>query len=448
MSRPPLAPSCAALLAIIVAFGRPCAAASDAPASDLSELTARNRQLQSQVENQQRQINELRQRLDAMQSTLAVKEPVRAEADFTPAPPREPMRFASPAISSGKEIRVSGEVGVGFFKTRSNGAFPHAEFRVDEARLFVEAPVWKNVYFFTGLELTTRESRDNNMHIGEMYVDIEDLFALGRHQRVNLRIGRFNIPFGDEYLSRNVMANPLITHSVADIWGIDEGVQIYGSFGPVQYNLAVQNGGADTQHDYNRDKSVTVRLSYDPTQSLHFSASAHRTGKLDVAEDSVSEIWFGGEYLGPVGRLPATQTFQASLVDLEAKWQWRQGYVSAAVGVMHIDDDRPAADDSRRAHFYSIEGVQQLTQKLFVATRFGEIHVDGGYPLVGLGDYGKLYYRSPPTKNLQRISLGLGYRFAEPLVWKIEYSQERGYFITHLPRYNEEMFSTELGLKF
>ena len=110
-------------------------------------------------------------------------------------------------------------------------------------KLFVEAPVWKNVYFFTGLELTTREAADEYFHVGELYADMEDVLTAGRQYTLSLRAGRFSIPFfGEEYQYRNIMANPLITSTPrADIWGTDEGVQAYhGSLG----RAAVQSRGA------------------------------------------------------------------------------------------------------------------------------------------------------------------------------------------------------------
>ncbi len=430
-------------LAIVAGAG--LSRASEVTSRDLDELLTQNHNLQREVQKQQQQIDELRHRLDEVQNKEIVKNP-----DHNPVAPEPavPVRLESPVLRAGREIRVSGEVGLGFFSSGRDGAFPNAEFRVDEARIFLEAPVWKKVYFFTGMELATRESRESNLHLGELYADIEDVLAGGHNQRLNLRLGRFNIPFGEEYQSRNVMMNPLITHSVADIWGIDEGIQIYGTLGSFQYNLAVQNGGADTRRDYNKDKSVTARLSVEPVKSLHLSVSAHRTGKLDVAKDISSEIWFGGEYLGPLGAPATTQTFQASFFELDAEWHWSAGHVTATAGAMRVDDDRPATNDARTARFHSIEIVHQISPKFYGAARFGEISIAQGYPLVGLGNYAKFYYASPPTKNLQRLSLGLGYRFAEPLIWKMEYSWETGDFITGVSRNNDDMFSTEIGLKF
>lgn len=36
------------------------------------------------------------------------------------------------------------------------------------------------------------------------------------------------------------MENPLISHSLSDLWGIDPGVELYGTVGDFNYVVAVQ----------------------------------------------------------------------------------------------------------------------------------------------------------------------------------------------------------------
>ena len=105
------------------------------------------------------------------------------------------------------------------------------------------------------------------------------------------------VPFGEEYLSRYAIDNPLISHSLSDLWGVDEGVELYGKVGPVRYTMAVQNGGIPDTLDYNDDKSVAGRLEYDPARWLHLSASGMRTGDLQVSGDQLSAMWFGNGFL-------------------------------------------------------------------------------------------------------------------------------------------------------
>jgi hypothetical protein len=95
-----------------------------------------------------------------------------------------------------------------------------AEFRIDEAKLFVEAPIWGDVYFYSELNLATREESNVALHLGELYLDFENVSQLWNCDRMlNLRIGRLDIPFGEEYLTRDAIDNPLISHSLVDFWG-------------------------------------------------------------------------------------------------------------------------------------------------------------------------------------------------------------------------------------
>ena len=166
--------------------------------ADVKELVEQNRLLAEQVRAQQKQIDELRSRLDRMDE------------------PASPVKL--PSGESDRSIRLSGEVSIGYFDGQKNSWAPTSEFRVDDARIFVEASVWKNVFLYGALEITTREANDEYFHVGELYVDVEDLWRGGRNHSLSLRAGRMNLPFGEEYLVRNAIDNPLISHSLADIW--------------------------------------------------------------------------------------------------------------------------------------------------------------------------------------------------------------------------------------
>src|SRR5581483_11623563 len=178
-------------------------------------------------------------------------------------------------------IQLSGEGAAAFFETGSQGAFPHNEFRVDEAKLFLDAPVWENVYAFAEINLAEHERPDVYLLLGEFYVDFEDVSQLwGRDGQLNVRFGRMDVPFGEEYISRDAIDNPLITHSLSDFWGVDEGLELYGAIGKFSYVVAVQNGGVPDSRDFTSDKSVAGRLSFDPNRWLHLSVSGLRTGQL------------------------------------------------------------------------------------------------------------------------------------------------------------------------
>ena len=398
--------------------------------ADVKELVEQNRQLVEQVRAQQKQIDELRHRLDRIDE------------------PTTPVQL--PAAESSRSIRLSGEASVGYFDGGKNSSTPSSEFRVDDARLFVEASVWKNVFFYSALEITTREANDEYFHVGELYIDVEGLWRGDRNYSLSLRAGRMNLPFGEEYLVRNAIDNPLISHSLADIWGVDEGLQVYGTLGPVRYNLAVQNGSHATMRDFDSDKSVIARVAFDPTSQLSLSASVMRTGDLTVAGDETSEAWFANAFFRAIGPPGAATVFDVELAEIDASYRWKTGHLKGNYGWANYSDNNPAADFSRDMTYYSVEALQYVTARLFAAARYSAIDAPGGYPLVGQGNAGKYFYNpyAALTKDLQRLSVGVGYRFSEPLVWKFEYSWEEGHLVNGTKRDGADMLSSLLGVRF
>lgn len=399
----------------------------------IEALNAQMEEIRKASERQDRALQSLQARSDA----AAPDRPVPVEQDHD------------------HEVRVGGEMALGFFSTGSAGQFPKSEFRVDDSKVTLEAAVWKNVYFYTDLNLLTRETGTDNFQFGELYVELEGLAdRWGHPDLLSLRFGSINIPFGEEYLLRGPMEDPLISHSLSDIWGPDEGVELYGKAGAFQYVLAVQNGGLSQLHDYNADKSLTLKLGWDPLAWVHLSASAMRTGELNTVSpvtsvgDNLSALWFANAFFRALGPAINTTHFSVNLYEADAVAHWSSGHVSAALGQARFDDNDPLVNDSRRLTYGYLETVQSLTDQLFGAVRYSEIQAPGGYPLAGWGSPGTYFYRPSLTEELKRMSLGFGYRFGPPLVLKLEYSWESGHMINGTPRNHEDFFGGQIGLKF
>jgi len=430
------------------ALGGAYAQSADPATAKLEDLAQQNRKLQEQVAAQQKLIEQLSAAVKEMRGASERQDrelkTLREGTDTTTAD--RPLPGASDAV-----VRVSGETGVALFETGTRGQFPKAEFRLDDPKLFIEAKVWEDIYAVMQLDLLTRESSDEGVYIGALYADLENLgHSWAGDHALNLRLGRFAIPFGEEYQVRNVMDNPLISHSLSDVWGFDEGVELYGGKGQLSYVLAVQNGGISRMRDYTADKSVTGRIGFDPRPWLHLSASAMRTGALSAKSDAYSEIWFGNGLFRAIGPAATTQDFHAEIYELDAAAHWKSGRIAGAAGLVHFNDDAPAAHDARRMRYWFVEAEQKLAGDLYGVARVSEIRAPDGYPLAGFGNSGAYFYNpaAPLTTALRRFSLGLGYSLAPPVLLKIEYSLEQGGTLTGVNRDYEDFFSTELGLKF
>lgn len=415
--------------------------------AQLRALEEKNRSLQQQVAAQQQALDALAAQLSELRRGAVRHDQELRELRENGSAGSEP----APAARRGAEIRLSGETGLALFSTGRDGAFPKPVFRPDDPKLFVEAPVLKDVYAFGELDILDRESITDGLELGELYVDFENVSGRlgGPEQLLNVRVGRFNTPFGEEYQLRGPLANPLISHSAADLWGVDGGVEAYGSSGAWQYAVAVQNGGINILHDFNADKAVTARIGWDPAQWLHLSTSAMRTGELRVASesapgDSISNLWFGNGFFRSLGAGYAPSKFWVSLWEGDAVGRWKGGQLSASVGGARYGDNSRISGSERLIHFGFLEATQLLTPKLGIAARHSWINAPGGYPMVGMGPFG----RAVATTDLRRTSLGFAYHFGPPLVLKLEHAWEGGHTVAGAPRGREDFFGAEVGMRF
>lgn len=410
----------------------------------LRELQRENQALQEQMRRQGELIEQLSRKVSTLEATAGNetkggKNSADAEADM-------PARSSS-TFSLGK-VHIGGEGQVGFFHSQPQGQFPNAEFRVDEAKLFVEAPIWGEVYFFSEINAFTREEGGPELKAGELYLDAENLSRLWQQDRqLNLRVGRLDIPFGEEYISRDAIDNPLVSHSLMDLWGVDEGLELYGSLGKFQYVAALQNGGHNALHDFNGDKAVVARVGTDPTKWLHLSVSAMRTGKLDVKKDGVSELWLGPGLIYSLGSSNTT-VFQANLLEGDVHLKFPRTTLKAAGGVLQYKDDDPSANNRREVYYYYVEGVQKIHQGLYAAARWSQIFADKGFPVAGIGDVGDYAFGGNLAERLWLLSLGLGYRFSDQFILKAEYSFQRGTDTDGAKREHEDLFAATAAFAF
>lgn len=406
----------------LLAIGVACADDDTSVREELRQLREENRQLRQQLDA-------LTHKVDALEERA------------------EPVAVEAPKPTGAGKILLSGEGGVAFFDSQRGGPFPNSEFRVDEAKLFVDAQVFNDVYFFAELNLFAREDGDAMLDVGELYVDFENVSRLWhRDNALSIRVGRFDIPFGEEYISRDAIDNPLVAHALSDLWGVDEGVEFYGRAGQFQYVLAVQNGGDPSTRDFNSDKAVVARLGFDPTGWLHLSASAMRTGDLDAQNDFVSALWFGNGFIRALGSPVTTTKFHADLVEGDVAVRWPRGDVKAAGGYIRYDDNDAATDNRRDVYYYYVEAQQDLTSKLYAAARFSQIIADGGFPIVGDGQFNE-YFFDELSWRMERLTLGLGYRWSRDLVLKIDYTFNWGRTDDE-DRSNENVLGAEAAFRF
>jgi hypothetical protein len=431
-----LSPLVAAVLAILIT---PSFAADEATQKELRELRQENKALRDQMAKQQ-------QFIDSLSSKVAGIEQAQKSRDENSGGEKSLAASLTQKLTGPGKVNLSGQIAAAYFKTASEGAFSKGEFRVDEARIFLDARAWDDIYGFIEINPMTREGYDDGVRIGEAYLDLERVFKWhGLDSLINIRAGRFYIPFGEEYQVRLPMENPLISHSLMDFWGVDEGVEIYGAHGPVQYAVAVQNGGHSATADFTSDKSVAVRIAYEPKRWLRVSASAMRTGDLSPAGDGISEMWFGNGFLHSLGGISTTR-FHADLAEGDAQFLFSRGHLKLTGGGIHYDDNDRVSDNGRDVWFYGAEGMFRFTKQFYGAARFSQISADKGFPIAAHGAW--QHFGKALTDNVWRLSLGLGYTPNPNFVFKVEYALERGTTRGSGNREHEDLFAAQAALRF
>jgi hypothetical protein len=402
-----------------------------------------NRLLREQAQRQQVQLEALMSRVERLARESADRESetqdLRRDA-LERSPTVEPTR---------SRIIVSGMGSLNFFAGQSRNKYSNRDFRVDEARLFVEAEVRPATFLYGELILSQREALNEDFQLGEYYLERENLLGdLLDPRLLNLRVGRIAVPFGEEYQLRSPVRNPLITHSVTDFWGVDEGVALYGEKGGVSYAFAVQNGGISRLRDWHRDKALVGRIGWNLTRALYLSASAMRTGKLDAANEFGSEIWLGNAVLRGVGNPATTRTFGAEL------GQTRPALARARRARGRRDRDRPVSGRrplrQQPPHLRLLPGRGRPRCHRPGLCRGTLQRAAGRSRLLPrrAGSFNDYFLGSTLTRKISRLGLGGGYRFSGDLNLKFEYTFENARKLDGSLRPDEDQFAAELAVKF
>ena len=247
-----------------------------------------------------------------------------------------------------------------------------------------------------------------------------------------LKLGRIDIPFGEEYLWQDAIDNPLITNSAAYPYGWDEGILVYGDIHGLGWVAAITDGTDDRSTEENSDKAFNFKIYGNPFESLDLSLSVMTNGDV-----SKSAIEFGGSHFRPVGAAhqstlgtsPNTEV-DADLMEINAKYNFsfarNEAYLALSFGSAKADDSDPLFD--RDFRWFSIEPFIQISKNWYATLRYSEIgtyddneghHFDGKTFAGGNAAFGY------DTQRFQRMSLGLGWTPNPRIRAKLEFAKDR-----------------------
>jgi hypothetical protein len=279
----------------------------------------------------------------------------------------------------------------------------------------VEATAWEDVSFFLEVQ-ANRLGKDPEKFVrtGEVHAHFRNLFKGHGENLLGLKVGRVDIPFGEEYLWQDASDNPLISTSAAYPYGFDEGVVLYGTLKGLGWIAAVTDG-TDTQSvEDDPAKAFNLKFHGNPSDALYLSGSYMRNGKAGK-----SAFEFGGSHFQPVGAshlstvgASPSDMVNATLYEVDSTYTFgKHVALAGSYGWAQVDDQDDTFD--RDLRWFSIEPRITMTQGHYIVLRYSEIGTydsDRGYHFDGKTTAGGNATFGYDTERFQRLSVGVGYR--------------------------------------
>lgn len=204
-------------------------------------------------------------------------------------------------------IQLSGSADVGFFGGGRDSVNPNDGFDLWDARAFVDAELSDAIPFAgrtlvrnTGFTFEWNIVRNGSVanDVGLAYLDFEGVVD---SPWLNVRVGRFQIPFGEAYklYSKGYASRTFSQQPVGGPWWWDEGVMLHGGAPNGRLGYVASGTNGDTGfNDVGGDIQLVLKLWAQPFDWLYLSASGLWTSDLDRVEGA---LWLGEGWARPFG---------------------------------------------------------------------------------------------------------------------------------------------------
>jgi hypothetical protein len=375
------------------------------------------------------EMGRLQRRLEYLESELY------EEVDLSEPEVQSPLPPPSHVLATRwfERFDVWGFAAFDYLHTGNDGNYSEGAFVVKETSLFVDAKVWDEISVFYELQVI-RLGKDNQKigQTGELYAHFRNIYC-----NIGMKVGRVDIPFGEEYLQQDSIVNPLISFSAAYPYGFDEGIVLYGNNYGLGWILAVTDGTDARSVEDNREKAINAKLYGKPTDRVYLSGSFMRNGRA-----AKSAFEFGGSHFQPIGAShvstlgpsPSPEV-DAILYEVDARFfGCGKDYLALSFGQAFQDDN--TSTHNRDILWFSVEGVRYLCEDVYFVARYSEIgtynsfegyHFDGKITAGGNSSYGY------DAKRLQRAAVRLGWKPNPRTLIKAEISRDWFETITASP---------------
>jgi len=326
------------------------------------------------------------------------------------------------------KLKIKGRIVSGYFNSGRDASYPAGSFEIPDAKI---------QFSFQPDEINTvvaRFSLNNGINAAPtatspltdyLYLQSKDFFPFLKDTPFSLssRIGRIKLPFGEEQFHDNAVEGILAATSIIKISPKDEGVALFGQvklddigLQPLGWELATTNGKSGVATDNNVAKTFFAKLFYTPVNPVYLSVSYFDSGRLNNEDTDFTIADLKTRPLGAIN-------WQRKVWGADARYDIGLGkkskepivfcdskaILNLSSGVFH---DIACGAAERAGNFGFIDGIYNLTSKLFTAARYSFVNLDGDVT-ASLGGVN--------ANKAERYTLGLGYHWTENVQLKFCY---------------------------
>jgi len=248
---------------------------------------------QKELDDLYQQVHQLEQRIDELEAAKAASSTTGNSGGA-----------GTSAASWADRVRVSGSANLDYLDGGEYNLFDHGSVKLYDSRIFIDADLARDTHVgeFTAFrdagfsfEWNVFRAGYFQNNVGDLYVDLR---GLGDTDWANLQLGRFQIPFGENYLrfGRGYYTDPFIALSAPPPWFWDEGVKLWGKLfeGKASYVFSWTDGDNAINNLPNGGQQVTLKLATDPWEWLHLSVSGLRSGVIGSdTTPAFAAVWLG-----------------------------------------------------------------------------------------------------------------------------------------------------------
>ncbi len=336
-------------------------------------------------------------------------------------------------------IELSGNLGLGSYygryHFRSSGPIRLGTLGSDghvyvDGNLYLDAKVADNLSAFFEWHVTGGMSpwhfnynSGKPVDIGEAYLKWKDFASVGFLGDLTMKVGAFDLPFGEEYLWQDKIDNPMILSTAAWPWAIDQGVLISGKRNDYGWIASFTDGSATNLQDEHPSKAYNVKIYGKPLSKLYTSLSLMKNGTY-----TTPALWLGDNTFPKGINGGEVKGFSAGEFDLISNAaDWLE--ISANFGALKISDDS-AADADRTLHWWMFQPKVWVSDKVYTIARYSEFGANQAYkwmyadPAITSSTSPGLLYQNNLKKRI-RYELGVGYKANPNTLLKLELARDK-----------------------